>query len=102
MVTLVLTSRPAHVNTAPQSVARQCAISALSEKIHAVESIRTMAAHLTDPDPTVRFYALNGMEILTREPACTLPMEPRWTEDMIEPQIQKCEDWWARIGVSQF
>jgi hypothetical protein len=61
-----------------------------------------MVAHLTDPDPTVRFYGLNGMEILTREPACTLPMEPRWTEDMIEPQIQKCEDWWTRIGVSQF
>ncbi len=89
-------------NTAPQSAARECAISALSEKIHAVESVRTMAAHLTDPDPGVRYYALNGLRILTKEPACTLPMEPRWTEDMVEPQIQKCEDWWARIGISQF
>ena len=89
-------------NRAPQSTARQCAISALSEKIHAVESVSTMAAHLSDPDPVVRYYALNGMRILTRESACTLPMEPRWTEDMIEPQIRKCEDWWARIGISQF
>jgi len=85
-------------NSAPQPAARAYAISALIEKIRAPESLPTMAAHLTDPDRGVRYNALNGMRVLTQEPACTLPTEPRWTEDMVEPQIQQCLAWWEHAG----
>ena len=89
-------------NIAPQPVARVYAISALTEKIRAPESLPTVAFHLTDPDRSVRYHALNGMRLLTQEPACTLPTEPRWTEDMIEPQIQQCLVWWERVGKRRF
>ena len=89
-------------NTAPQADVRECALSALGENIRAIESLPTMASHLTDPDSIVRFYALNGMRTLTGEPACTLPTEPRWTEDMVDPQIQECRAWWEQTGSLRF
>jgi HEAT repeat protein len=85
-------------NTAPPAAAREGALSALGENIRAIESSPTMASHLADPDHGVRYYALNGMRLLTSEPACTLPTEPRWTEDMVDPQIQECRAWWEQTG----
>jgi hypothetical protein len=85
-------------DSAPQPYARECALSALGQKIQAHESLPTMASHLTDPDSRVRFSALVGMGALTHEPSCTFPREPRWTEDMTEPQIRQCLVWWAQVG----
>jgi HEAT repeats len=89
-------------NTAAQADARAAAISVLGEGIKAPESLPTMASHLADPDPHVRYEALNGMRLLTNEPACTLPMMPRWTEDMVEPQIRRCLIWWEAVGKMRF
>ena len=89
-------------NTVPQAGAREGAISALGEGINAPESLPTLASHLADPDRGVRYCALNGMRLLTNEPACTLPVEPRWTEDMVEPQIQRCLIWWEQVGKLRF
>jgi hypothetical protein len=83
---------------AKDSSARMHAITALSEKLHASEALPAIAARLADSDSGVRFYALEAMRTLTGESACRLPMEPRYTQDMIEPQIQHCLAWWNNEG----
>jgi hypothetical protein len=88
-------------DTAPQPAARGAALQALSEQIHATDSVPTLAVHLNDPDDGVRYDALNGLRVLTREPSCTLPSVPQW-ERMLEQQIQQCRIWWERIGRRQF
>jgi HEAT repeats len=83
---------------AKDSNARMYAIAALGEKLHASEALPAIAARLADSDSGVRFYALEAMRTLTGESACRLPMEPRHTQDMIEPQIQYCLAWWSNEG----
>lgn len=85
-------------DSAPQPSARTSALTALGEYIVAPEALSTLAAHLADPESHVRYAALNGMRMITRHPACTLPSDPRWTEDMVEPQIRQCLAWWRDVG----
>lgn len=86
---------------APQAAARAAALLALSEQIHAMDSVPTLAAHLNDPDDNVRYHALNGLRVLTREPSCTLLSAPGW-ERILEQQTQQCRMWWESIGRLQF
>lgn len=88
--------------SAPDSNARIYALAALGENIQSWEALPTIATRLADDDSGVRFYALNAMRAITREPACTLPMEPRWTDDMIEPQVRQCIAWWNGGGKERF
>jgi hypothetical protein len=85
------------LTSSPNSNARKYSLSAI-EKLQASEALPAIAARLADRDGGVRFYALNAMTALTHDPACTLPSEPRWTEDMIEPKIRECRAWWDGIG----
>jgi hypothetical protein len=82
----------------PDTFARLCAISALGKNIKAVEALPVIASHLNDPDRDVRGMALNGMEQITHEPACTIPKESEATEDTVEAQVQQCLSWWERSG----
>jgi HEAT repeat protein len=86
--------------SAPDANARKYALGALGENIQASEALPTIAAGLADLDSGVRLYALIAMNAI-HEPACTLPMEPHWTEDMIEPQIRQCLAWWNDGGGKQ-
>jgi hypothetical protein len=87
-------------NTAPDSNAREYALAALGDNIQASEALPAIAARLADLDAGVRFYALRAMNAITHEPACTL--QPRLTDDMIEPQIRQCLNWWNESGKRQF
>jgi hypothetical protein len=90
------------VDTALDSSARGYALEALGRNIQASEALPTIAARLSDLDSGVRFYALDAMSVITHESACTLPMEPRWTDDMIEPQVRQCLAWWNDVGQQRF
>ncbi len=81
-------------NSAAGAQGRKSALFALGRKIRAMEALPTLAAHLTDYDDGVRSYALEAMREMTHSEACTLPMEPRYTQDMVEPQIRRCKEWW--------
>jgi HEAT repeat protein len=83
---------------AEDSNARKYAIEALGQKLEASEALPAIAARLADSDSGVRFYTLDAMRTITGEPACSLSMEPRYTQDMIEPQIQYCLSWWKGQG----
>jgi hypothetical protein len=85
------------LTSSPNSNARKYALSAI-EKLQASEALPAIAARLADRDDGVRLYALNAMTALTHDPACTLPSEPRWTQDMIEPKVRECQAWWDGIG----
>ena len=85
-------------DSAPDSEARKYALAALGENLRASEALPAIASRLTDPVPGVRLYALHAMQAITHEPACTLPMEPHWTDDLIEPQIRQCLKWWNQTG----
>lgn len=87
------------IESSPDSYARASALVALVEKIRSAEALPVIAAHLTDPDPHVRYSALVGMGTITHQPSCTL--EPGWTEDMIEPKIRRCIIWWKDVGKLQ-
>ena len=86
---------------APYEEARKDALSALGT-LRAVEALPAIARRLSDRDWGVRFYALGVMGEITNESACVLPMEPRWTDDMVDPQIQHCLAWWTHAGRAQF
>jgi HEAT repeat protein len=87
---------------AKDASARGYAIAALGDKMHASEALPAIAARLADSDSGVRFDALNAMRAITAEPACSLSMEPRYTQDMIEPQVQYCLTWWDGQGKQKF
>jgi hypothetical protein len=90
------------MDSAPDSNARKYAIQALGENMQAPEAAPAIGARLGDPDPGVRFYALNAMALLTHARACTLPLEPHRTNDTIEPQIRQCLVWWNESGKQRF
>jgi hypothetical protein len=75
-------------------------LTVLGEKLKSVEALPGIAAPLAASHPRIRFSALVGMEAITHEPACTLPLQ--WTESMIEPQAQQCLAWWDHYGREQF
>ncbi len=78
------------------------AMTALGRNMRAAEALPAIARHLTDADAAVRFSALNAMGAITSQPECTLPLEPRWTQDMVEPSISRCLTWWDQSGTRLF
>jgi hypothetical protein len=86
---------------APYEEARKDALDALGT-LRAVEALPTIARRLSDRDWGVRFYALGVMGAITNESSCLLPLEPRWTDDMVDPQIDRCLTWWNHAGKARF
>jgi hypothetical protein len=84
-------------NTAVHPVSRECSLSALAS-IKSHESLPTLASHLLDPDARVRYGALVGMGIITRESSCTIPATPTPTTEMIDRQARRCLGWWRKVG----
>jgi hypothetical protein len=80
---------------APGELTRSCALVALDEKIKDRRTVPTLAAHLSEPNPSNRYIALDGLKNLTAEPSCTLP--EGWQAD-IPPQISRCRLWWEQVG----
>ena len=90
------------VKTVQNSCALVNAMTALGRTMRASEALPAIASHLADVDAGVRFSALNAMSAVTSQPQCTLPLEPRWTQDMVEPTISQCLNWWNQTGTRMF
>lgn len=83
-------------NSAPGEMTRQNALYALSEHIKDPKTAKVLAAFLSDPDRQMRYTALFGLKNITRADACALP--PGWTDNDIDPQVQRCLTWWQQTG----
>ena len=84
------------LESAPGELTRACVTVALGEKIKDRRAVPSLAAHLTDPDRSVRYNALDGLKNITHEAACTLPWA--WQESDVNPQISACKAWWDAEG----
>jgi HEAT repeat protein len=84
------------LNSAPGDATRSRILITLGEKLRDPRAVPSLAAHLSDPDRSARYDALDGLKNMTHEPACTLP--PEWKEQDIEPQIAHCKIWWEQAG----
>ncbi len=80
---------------APDPGMRASALGALGWNMRAPEVLPTLAAHLVDPDPGVRYWALAGVSAITKEPACAVPIGPG-ADEAIDAQIDQCRAWWER------
>jgi hypothetical protein len=65
----------------------------LGSKIHAEEALPAIAGRLADADPLVRSSALHAMDVLTHQPACSVP-----EDQVIAPRVRECLAWWNRAG----
>ena len=84
------------LNSAPGDLTRTCVLIALGEKLKDPRAVPSLAAHLSDPDGSARYDALDGLKNITHEEACTLP--PTWEEPDVEPQVLQCKLWWEHEG----
>jgi HEAT repeat protein len=80
----------------PGELTRSTVTTALAEKLKDPRAVPSLAAHLSDSDPYVRYNALDGLKNMTHEGACTLPAE--WKESDVEPKIFQCKSWWEHEG----
>jgi hypothetical protein len=84
------------LQSAPGDLTRDCALTALGEKLKDPRAVPGLAAHLSDPAPSASYRALDGLKNITHEQACTLP--PEWKEQDVESQISRCRIWWEQVG----
>ena len=84
------------LESAPGELTRTRVLFALGERLKDPRAVPSLAAHLSDPNPQARYYALVGLMNITHEEACTLPSD--WQQQDIEPQVSRCKNWWEQVG----
>lgn len=84
------------LESAPGELTRTRVLFALGERLKDPRAVPSLAAHLSDPDPQARYYALVGLKNITHEDACTLSRD--WQQQDIEPQVSRCKNWWEQGG----
>jgi hypothetical protein len=84
------------LQSAPGEITRDSVLTALGETLKDPRAVPSLAAHLSDSAPRASYRALVGLGYITHEEPCTLPSE--WKEQDVEPQISRCEIWWAQAG----
>lgn len=80
----------------PGELTKSAVLTALGENLKDPRAVRTLGAHLSDPDHYVQYNALVGLGNITHEEACTLPAA--WKESDVAPTIWHCKLWWEQEG----
>jgi hypothetical protein len=87
------------LESAPSEFTRSCILNALAEKLKDPRAVPTLAAHLSDPDPSAQFYSLHGISNITHEEACSSPRAGK--EESLQLHVSHCKLWWEHSGKFQ-
>jgi hypothetical protein len=83
----------------PSEFTRNCILNVLGEKLKDPRAVPTLAAHLSDPDRSSRYYSLHGLSYITHEDACASPRGGK--NESLESHVSRCKLWWERSGKFQ-
>ena len=84
---------------APGELTRLSVLTALAEKIRDPRALPILADHLSGDAESSQYLALEGLENITREKACSLPNGSN-TQNFAS-RIRQCKLWWEEKGKFQ-